>query len=177
MSRKCGKFYSRFADLLAINSFSLRKDIIAGVPQGSILGPLLFYILTTFLFVNTAFLGNYAGGTTLYSIQNNPKSNQAILSYNFTTLEKWFYRNCMVLNPSKCFYMCLGSKSDINDFILEDRTKILPKLEHEVLGITIDTNLNFYSHLKQLCIKKVANKLNALSRIIIVGKGVHTPLF
>ena len=135
------------------------------------------YILTTFLFVNTAFLGNHAGGTTLYSIQNNPKSNQAILSYNFTTLEKWFYRNCMVLNPSKCFYMCLGSKSDINDFILEDRTKILPKLEHEVLGITIDTNLNFYSHLKQLCIKEVANKLNALSRIIIVGKGVHTPLF
>ena len=61
--------------------------------------------------------------------------------------------------------MCLGSKSKINDFILEDRTKILLTLEHGVLGITIDTNLNFYRHLKQLC-KKVANKLNALTRII-----------
>ena len=38
-------------------------------------------------------------------------------------------------------------------------------MEHEVLGTTIDTNLNFYSHLKQLC-KTVANKLNALTRII-----------
>ena len=55
--------------------------------------------------------------------------------------------------------MCLGSKSEINDFIHEDRTKIPLTLEHEVLGITIDANL------KQLC-KKVANKLNALTRII-----------
>ena len=36
-------------------------------------------------------------------------------------------------------------------------------LEHVVLEITIGTNLNFYSHLKQC--KKVANKLNALTRI------------
>ena len=71
----------------------------------------------------------------------------------------------MVLNPSKCFCMCLGLKSEINNFILEDRTKIPLTLEHEVLGITIDTNLNFYRHLKQLC-KKVANKLNALTRIL-----------
>ena len=60
--------------------------------------------------------------------------------------------------------MCLGSKSEINDFILEDRTKVPLTLEHEVLGITIDTNLNFYS-LKKLC-KKVAHKLNAVSTII-----------
>ena len=38
-------------------------------------------------------------------------------------------------------------------------------LEHKVLGITIDTNLNLYSHLKELC-KKVASKLNTLTRII-----------
>ena len=81
------------------------------------------------------------------------------------TLQKKFHKNYMVLNPSKCFYMYLGSKSEINDFIIEYRTKISLTLEHEVLGITIDTNLNFYSHLKQLC-KEVANTLNALTRII-----------
>ena len=146
---------------------SLWKDIIAGVPQGSILGPLLFniYINNIFLFVDTAFLGNYADDTILYSIENNPKSNQTILNYNFTTLQKSFYDNYMVLNPLKYFYMRLGSKSELNDFILEDRTKIPLTLEHEVLRITIETNLNFYSRLKQLC-KKVANKLNALSKII-----------
>ena len=118
-----------------------------------------------FLFVDTAFLGNYADDT-LFNTKQNPKSNQAILNYNFTTLQKkWFYENYMVLNPGKCFYMCLGPKSEISDFILEDRTKIPLTLEYEVLGITIDTNLIFYSHLKQLC-NKIANKLNALTRII-----------
>ena len=71
----------------------------------------------------------------------------------------------MALNPSKCVYMCLGSKFEIKDFILEDKTKIRLTLEHEILGITINTDLNFYSHLKQLR-NKVANKLNVLTRII-----------
>ena len=61
--------------------------------------------------------------------------------------------------------MCWGSKPEINDFILGDGIKIPLTLVHEVLGITIDTNLNFYSHLKQLR-EKVTNKLNALTRII-----------
>ena len=50
-------------------------------------------------------------------------------------------------------------------FILQDRIKIPLTLEHEVLQTTIDTNLSFYSHLKQL-LKKVANKLHALTRIV-----------
>ena len=53
----------------ANNSFTLWKDIIAGVPQGSILDPLLFNININdiFLFLDTAFLGNYADDTTFYS--------------------------------------------------------------------------------------------------------------
>ena len=56
------------------NSFSLWKDIIAGVPQGSILEPLLFntYINNIFLFTDTALVGNYADNTTLFLIQKNP---------------------------------------------------------------------------------------------------------
>ena len=100
-----------------------------------------------FLFVDTAILGNYADGTTLYLIQNNRKNNQAIVNHNFTTLQKWFYENCMVTNPSKYFYARLCSKSKTNDFILQYRTKIPLTLEHYVLGITIDSNLKFYSHL------------------------------
>ena len=120
------------------NSFSLWKDIIAGVPQGPILGPfpLNIYINELFLFNGAEFLGNYTDDITLYSIQNNTKSNQ-----------------------------CLGSKSETNDFLLEGRTKTSLTLEHEVLAITTNNNLNFYSHLKQLC-KKDENKLNSLTRTI-----------
>ena len=65
------------------NSLSLWKDIIASLPRDKYLAYLCLiyiYINDIFRFVDTAFLGNYADGTALYSIQNNPKSNQAILS-------------------------------------------------------------------------------------------------
>ena len=150
------------------NNFSLWKEIFAGVPQGSILGPSLFniYINDIFLFVGNAQLYNYADDTTLYSIQENHKTNRDILNKNFLKkyLRKWVYNNYMVLNPGKCCFMSLGSNSDNSDLILEDSTKSPSSEEYIALGITIDDKLTFYSHLKQLC-KKVANKLNALTRV------------
>ena len=122
------------------------------------------YINDIFLFVDEAFLSNYADDTALYSIHKNHISNQSVLKRNFIYLQKWFYENYMVLNPVKCCYMTFGSKFNNNDLLLEDGTTIPSAEEHVVLGITIDSHLNFHSHLKQLC-KKVTNKLNALTRI------------
>ena len=70
----------------------------------------------------------------------------------------------MVLNPGKCCYMSFESNPDKSDLILEDSTKISSAEEYEILGVTIDNRLTFYNHLKSLC-KKIANKLNALTRI------------
>ena len=62
------------------DSFVLWKEIIAGVPEGSILGPFLFNIFVNniFFFVDTAFLVNYVDDTALFSIQNNSESNEVI---------------------------------------------------------------------------------------------------
>ena len=70
----------------------------------------------------------------------------------------------MVLNPGKCCYMNFGSKPDKSDLILDDSIKIPTAEEYVILGVTIDNMLTFYSQLKNLC-KKIANKLNALTRI------------
>ena len=70
----------------------------------------------------------------------------------------------MLLNPGKCCYMTFGSKFNNNDLLPEDGTTLPSAEEHLVLGITIDSHLNFYSHLKQLC-KNVGKKLNALTGI------------
>ena len=55
------------------NNFTLWKYIFAGVPKGSIQGPLMFniYISNTFPFSDNACLNDYVDGTTLYSIEEN----------------------------------------------------------------------------------------------------------
>ena len=78
-------------------------------------------------------------------------------------LQKRSHDNYMALNPGKCYYMTFGLNTIKNEFFLEDGT-IPSAEEHVVLGITINSRLTFYSHLKQLC-KKVANRLNYLTRI------------
>ena len=70
----------------------------------------------------------------------------------------------MVLNPAKCYYVTFGLNTTKNKFALEDGTIVPFAEEHVVLGVTIDPRLTFYSHFQQLC-KKVANKLNAFTRI------------
>ena len=60
--------------------------------------------------------------------------------------------------------MTFGLNTNKNEFVLEDGTIDPSAEEYVVLGITTNSRLTFYSHLKQLY-KKVVNKLNALTRI------------
>ena len=122
------------------------------------------YFNSIILFADNASLSNYADDTTIYSIVENHNNNRDISNKNCLSLQKWFYDNYMVLNPGECCYMSFGSHPHKSDLILEDSTKIPTAEEDVVVGVTIDDRLTLHNHLKNLC-KKIANKLNALTRI------------
>ena len=155
----------RFQRVNINNNFSEWCKIILGVPQGSILGPLLFniFINDIFYFIQDAYICNFADDNSLYSIEDNLKEVKTILEKNFELLQGWFYENYMVLNPGKCHYLIINN--DIINSSIELGEKMLyAEAEQNLLGIIIDKDLNFQGHAKSI-IKAANQKLSALIRV------------
>ena len=128
------------------------EEIISEVPQGSILGPLLFNIFWNdlFLFVEDSHLKNYADDNTLYSSSNDLKKVKQTLRQDFEIVTKWFYANYMVLNSGKCYFMYL-EQNTVNETFVYNNSEMKHSKEENILGVIIDNKFRFKSHVKNLC--------------------------
>ena len=115
-------------------------------------------------FENRSFLSNYTDDNVLYIFGYNLEEAKQNLSQDLLKLSEWFHENCMILNPEKCHYMCLG-KSHVSDSLIFCGEVIEASEIETVLGIQIDNKLNFENHIKSLC-SKASQKLGALQRFL-----------
>ena len=144
--------------------YSSWKDLKCGVPQGSILGPLLFniFINDIFYFVDKAKIANYADDNSIYITTDNVESLLKLLEIETSAVLSWFKMNEMKSNDDKCYLMVPNANityvSHLNNEFIESEESV------ELLGVQIDHKLNFHDHVTSL-LKKGNQKLHALSRI------------
>ena len=151
---------------ISINGSSSHwTEVITGVPQSSILDPLLFNIFLNdiFMFISKCNLCNYADDNTLYSTGKDLNRIRRNLEIDFMILHQWFHENHMTLNPGKCHYMVIGSRDLSHEIMLND-SKITSSNEKKLLGIFLDSKLNFESYIGSLC-RNAGQKINALARL------------
>ena len=147
-----------------INSeYSSWQEILFGVPQGSILGPLLFniFLCDLFMVMKDFEFASYADDNTPYATGENIEDLIIKLQNASKTLFQWFTDNQMKANPDKCHFIC--SHVDKASLLVENM-EIKSSTHEKLLGVTIDTKLSFNMHIDNMC-KKANIKLNALSRI------------
>jgi hypothetical protein len=147
-------------------SFSSWKDLTRGVPQGSVLGPLLFniYINDLLLFIQNSDICNYADDTTIYACDKKLDNITHKLENDCHVALDWFADNYMKLNADKCHLLVIGQRCDDPVTVRIGNADIVNSSEEKLLGIHIDSKLSFDHHVSKLC-KKASNKLYALARI------------
>ena len=144
----------------------------SGVPQGSILGPLLFV-----LFINDMFscisqetnIALYADDTKIWRRINMYKDHND-LQNDINNLSDWSVRNLMVFHPSKCKALSVTLQRNVFDnlpfniFIYELNETLIDYVQSQCdLGVNVNTKVTWGSHLDKL-LTKAKSRLGLLKR-------------
>ena len=142
-----------------------------GVPQGSVLGPVLFSLFVNDIncHVYPSAINLYADDTLLYSVGNSCNEASEKLQMSLDEICKWYYGNRLALNENKSKCMLITSKyrtrqgNDLLHVNMND-TNIEQVRAVKYLGVTIDENLTWNDHISVLC-KNIGFKVSILARI------------
>ena len=145
------------------NEYSSWKEIISGVPQGSLLGQLFFniHLCDLFFIIEKFGIDNFADDNTPYVTGDNISSVVKLLEELACTIFQWFKDNGMKANADK-YHVLLSASNELTVKINE--VQIKNSQSEKLLGITIDNDLKFEDHINKTC-RKASAKISALSRI------------
>ena len=144
-------------------SYSDPAKVLSGVPQGTVMGPLLFLIYINDIHRNLSpgtEIRLFADDSLLY---RNISDSQT-LQKDLDTLQKWELENKMEFHPDKCQVLTVTNKKNRTRFTYNIHgTPLKPHDTAKYLGVTIDKSLNWDAHLKDIY-KKASFMLSFLER-------------
>ena len=154
------------------NVLSDNETITSGVPQGSILGPLLFILFVNDinLYSENCNMDLYADDTTIHTHGKCLNSIAEKLQKDLENLERWSLENNMIIHPEKSKSMVIASWQKRNTLVNKtlavriDNVNIKQSDKEKLLGVFINQNLTWNDHAQNVN-KKIASRLYLLRRL------------
>ena len=136
----------------------------SGVPQGSVLGPLLFLIYINDItddLESCPFI--FADDTALFEVVDNPTSSTELLNNDLNKISEWSDRWLVTMNPSKTKSMTFSNKKEKESHpVLSMRgCPIDEVVSHIHLGLTFQSNMSWNNHILSVY-EKASQRLNML---------------
>ena len=145
---------SRKQYLQIFDAISETIPILHGVPQGSVLGPLLFIIyindLPEVLKASHTYL--FADDTALIKKGNKTHTD---FQDDIGNIENWTINNYLVINPKKSKYLCFSTNKVTNKTVNICCKTIKNEKFAKYLGVLIDDKFSFLEHVSYVC-KKIS---------------------
>ena len=144
-------------------SYSDFSSVESGVPQGSVLGPLLFLIYINDLERNIkSNVKFFADDTMLFSTVKNPELSANDLNHDLGVIHQWAHQWKLEFNPdptkqaTEVLFSCKTSNPN-HPHIMFNGTVVAKVNEQKDLGLILDSNLSFKKHINEKIIKAKKN--------------------
>ena len=146
---------NRFQRVVLDGAESDYRKIVCGVPQGSILGPLLFLIYLNDLHnaIDNSLTYHFADDTELTCLDSNIRQLQKKLNLDLRNLYQWLCANRLSLNESKTEFIIFkphGVYLDTRVVLKIKHTKIYESAKIKYLGLIVDDKLTWKYHIFEL---------------------------
>ena len=156
------------------------RELKHGVPQSSVLGPLLFLIYINDLnsCISNSMIYHFAGDINLLHINSCNKKLQKNINYDLKRLTNWLNANKISLNSTKTELIYFRKKRTyppVNNKIILNGKRLIPVDHIKYLGIYLDETLSGFAHYEILSKKlHIANRLLARSRDYLAIKELKS---
>ncbi|KAI4474511.1 hypothetical protein M0804_014816 [Polistes exclamans] len=124
------------------------KLIKAGVPQGSILGPILYTLYTADIPINdNCTVLTFADDTAMFTVNKDPQQAVQLLQNQINSLEDWLYNRKIKVNCTKCKHITFTLRRGTVPKIQLYNTEVPQTSTVKYLGLHLDSKLTWKKHI------------------------------